>query len=287
MEQLASIGIIGGSGLYDIPGIEDVQEVSVETPFGSPSDAVRVGRWHGKSVAFIARHGRGHEVDPTHIPYRANIYALRKIGVRKILSVSAVGSMKEELSPGHMVAVDQFIDRTRHRDDSFFGSGCAAHVAFAEPICPRLQEHVVGGARAHGFPVQDGGTYVCMEGPAFSTRAESRMYRGFGASVIGMTNLTEAKLAREAELCYATLALVTDYDCWREEEEAVTVEAVVATLRSNVKNAQAVLSRIISNLDPTTDCSCHHALEGAIMTSPGAISTQTREQLGLLIGRHL
>jgi 5'-methylthioadenosine phosphorylase len=286
-ENEAAIGIIGGSGLYQIPGVEGIEEVVVETPFGAPSDSFRVGRWHGKKIVFLARHGRGHTVDPTHIPYRANIYGMKSLGVRQILSVSAVGSMKEELLPGHLVAVDQFIDRTRHRDDSFYGEGCVAHVAFSDPICPTVRGAFVNSARSLDFWVQDGGTYVCMEGPAFSTRSESLMYRQFGVSVIGMTNLTEAKLAREAEICYSTLALVTDYDCWHEGEENVTVEAVVATLKKNVANAQRVLSGAVSELNPEADCSCQHALEGAIMTAPNALSSEALDRLGLLIDRHV
>jgi 5'-methylthioadenosine phosphorylase len=283
----AAIGIIGGSGLYQIPGVEDIQEVHVETPFGAPSDSFRVGRWHGRKIVFLARHGRGHTVDPTHIPYRANIYGMKSLGVTKILSVSAVGSMKEELLAGHLVAVDQFIDRTRHRKDSFYGDGCVAHVAFSDPICPHVRGTFVESARNLDFKVQDGGTYVCMEGPAFSTRSESLMYRQFGVSVIGMTNLTEAKLSREAEICYSTLALVTDYDCWHEGEENVTVEAVVATLKQNVSNAQQVLSGAVESLDPDQDCSCRHALEGAIMTAPGSLSSEALARLDLLIGRHV
>jgi 5'-methylthioadenosine phosphorylase len=282
-----AIGIIGGSGLYQIPGVEGIEEVAVDTPFGAPSDQYRVGRWHGSKIVFLARHGRGHTIDPTHIPYRANIYGMKALGVTGILSVSAVGSMKEDLLPGHLVAVDQFIDRTRHRDDSFYGEGCVAHIAFSDPICPRLRGSFVQSAQGLGLYVQDGGTYVCMEGPAFSTRGESLMYRQFGVSVIGMTNLTEAKLAREAEICYSTLALVTDYDCWHEGEDDVTVEAVVATLKKNVANAQSVLSDAVSRLEPGDDCACHHALEGAIMTTPDALSSETMNRLELLIGRHV
>ena len=225
-------------------------------------------------------------MDPTHVPYRANIHAMKELGVRKILSVSAVGSMKEDIEAGDMVVIDQFIDRTRHRKDSFYGDGCVIHVSFADPVCHKLRPQLVRSCRALDLTVHDGGTYVCMEGPAFSTRSESLMYRQFGVSVIGMTNLTEAKLAREAEICYSTLALVTDYDCWHEGEDNVTVEAVVATLKKNVANAQRVLSGAVSELDPNADCSCQHALEGAIMTAPNALSREALERLGLLIDRH-
>jgi len=282
-----AIGIIGGSGLYDIEGIENKKEVRVETPFGDPSGVLRVGEINGRKVVFIARHGEGHWVDPTHIPYRANIHALKQMGVRKIFSVSAVGSMKEEIEAGDMVAIDQFIDRTRHRADSFYGDGCVAHIAFSDPICPGLQKKLVSSSKAMELRVHDGGTYVCMEGPAFSTRAESLMYRTFGVSVIGMTNLTEAKLAREAEICYATLALATDYDCWHEGEEDVTVEGVVATLKRNVANAKRILAHALANTDASKDCFCNHSLEGAIMTAPGAISPESREKLALLLERSM
>ncbi len=285
MYDKPAIGILGGSGLYDIPDIEDLRTHDVETPFGNPSDAPIEGIWNGRRVIFIARHGQGHRIDPSHVPYRANIYAMKQLGVRRILAVSAVGSLKEGLPPGHMVAVEQFIDRTRHRDDSFFGDGCVAHVSLADPICKQQQQLLVQSARAENLIIQDGGTYVCMEGPQFSTRAESNMYRSFGASVIGMTNLTEARLAREAEICYATLALVTDYDCWHEAEEDVSAEAVVQTVRSNVRNAQRVLARTLSALDPSSDCPCQRALDGAVMTHPGHLSDQSKAKLGLLLER--
>lgn len=285
MNGQAAIGIIGGSGLYDIEGFENSRQISVDTPFGKPSGVLRIGELHGKKVVFIARHGEGHWVDPTHIPYRANIHALKQCGVTKIFSVSAVGSMKEEIEAGDMVVIDQFIDRTRHRADSFYGDGCVAHIAFSDPICPELQSRLVQSSHAMDLKVHDGGTYVCMEGPAFSTRAESLMYRTFGVSVIGMTNLTEAKLAREAEICYATLALATDYDCWHEGEEDVTVEGVVATLKRNVSNAKRILAHAIAAASPEHDCPCNHALEGAIMTAPGSLSTEAREKLSLLLKR--
>ena len=285
MSNEAAIGIIGGSGLYDMEGIGTWEEIAVNTPFGQPSGVLRVGSMNGRKVVFLPRHGDGHRVDPTHIPYRANIHAMKELGVRKILSVSAVGSMKEEIEAGDMVVVDQFIDRTRHRADSFYGDGCVVHVSFADPVCPKLRPQLVRSCRSLDLTVHDGGTYVCMEGPAFSTRGESLMYRQFGVSVIGMTNLTEAKLAREAEICYATLALATDYDCWHEGEEDVSVEAVVATLKRNVANAKKILGNVIAEIDAHADCSCHHALEGAVMTAPDAISPESRGRLSLLLDR--
>ncbi len=283
MSPTPAIGIIGGSGLYDLAGLESAEAISVDTPFGPPSDDLQVGEIAGRRVAFIARHGKGHRVDPSHIPYRANVYALKAAGVKKILSVSAVGSMREALAPGQIVLADQFIDRTRHRQASFFGEGCVAHIGFADPVCRELHERLGAAARELDLPCHPRGTYVCMEGPAFSTRAESMTYRSWGVDVIGMTNLTEAKLAREAELCYATIAMVTDYDCWHEAEEDVTVEAVLQILRDNVAKAGRLLKSTIAQLDPAADCACHHALEGALMTAPDQVPAGVRERLALLL----
>ena len=285
---MARIGVIGGSGLYELEGLTDVREVRVDTPFGPPSDALITGRLGDAELVFLPRHGRGHRLTPSAVPYRANIWALKQLGVGWVLSVSAVGSLREDIAPGHLVVVDQFIDRTRGRPSTFFGDGCVAHVQFGDPVCPTLRGMLVDAARAAGGVVHDGGTYVCMEGPAFSSRAESNLYRSWGASVIGMTNLPEAKLAREAELSYATLALSTDYDCWRIGHEEVSVEAVVATIHANVALARRVIAEIVPRVlahggpPPMAD-----ALRHAILTAPDAIPTATRARLDLLIGRHL
>ncbi len=281
----AEIAIVGGSGLYALAALEDARDVHVDTPFGSPSDALRIGEMEGRRVAFLARHGRQHRLLPGEIDHRANLYALKSIGVSRILSASAVGSMRGEIRPCDVVLVDQFIDRTVHRKGTFFGDGIAAHVSFAEPVCPELHR-VLGaaagacGARAHGH-----GTYLCIEGPAFSTRAESRLYRSWDVDVIGMTNLPEAKLAREAQMCYATLALVTDYDCWHEEEEDVSVAAVVENLRANAELAVEILRDAVRRI-PTerTTCGCGHALEHALLTPREAIPQATRERLRAILG---
>jgi 5'-methylthioadenosine phosphorylase len=260
----------------------------VETPFGAPSDAIVLGRLGDAEVAFLARHGRGHRLLPTEVPYRANIYALKKLGCAQVISVSAVGSMKEQIEPGKLVFIDQFIDRTVKRASTFFGDGLVAHVGFSDPVCPVLRGALVFAARAEAIPHQDKGTYICIEGPQFSTRAESRTYRGLGVDVIGMTNMPEAKLAREAELCYATIALATDYDCWKEHEEAVSADAVVKTLRENVAKAKRVIARAIPPLlqaGPT--CGCGRALGGAIMTDRAKVPEETRKRLGILIERYM
>ncbi len=284
----ARIGIIGGSGLYEIAGLEEVREVAVTTPFGSPSDAILLGRLGGRDAAFLARHGRGHRILPSEINYRANIYALKTLGVDRILSASAVGSMREEVRPRDVLVPDQFVDRTTGRASTFFGEGVAAHVAFADPVCPVASGVLADAAEGEGARVHRGGTYLCMQGPAFSTRAESRLYRAWGVDVIGMTNLTEAKLAREAEICYATLALVTDYDCWHEEEEDVTVAAILDNLRANAALAAGALRRAAAALPATrAGCGCADALRHAILTPPEAISDEARARLGPLLVRHL
>ena len=281
------IGVIGGSGLYAMEGLEGLREVELATPFGEPSDAYLVGTLWDTRVVFLPRHGRGHRISPTEVNSRANVWGMKSLGVTRILSVSAVGSLREDIEPGHFVAVDQFIDRTRHRPDTFFERGVVAHVMFADPTCDVLRGALVSAARKLGVRVHDGGTYVNMEGPQFSTRAESRLYRSWGADVIGMTNLQEARLAREAELCYATLAMATDYDCWHEAHEDVTVEAILAVMASNVAHAREVLRSVIPSLRGERTCACKDALRYAILTEPGRIPTEARDRLGLLLDRYL
>jgi 5'-methylthioadenosine phosphorylase len=281
----ADIGIIGGSGLYDIDGLLQIKQVTVRTPFGQPSDAVMIGELDGVRVAFLSRHGRGHRFNPSEINYRANIFALKMLGVRRVISVSAVGSLKETMKPGDVVLPDQFIDLTKRRVSTFFEGGVVAHVAFAEPVCASLGSSLLNAARSVGANVHEGGTYVCIEGPLFSTKAESRLYRQWGASVIGMTNLPEAKLAREAELCYATLALVTDYDCWHETEEAVTAEAILATLRQNVVLAKRLLRGAVKSAAAVATCGCQQALQNAIVTAPEKVPAALRRKLALLMER--
>jgi 5'-methylthioadenosine phosphorylase len=283
----AQVGVIGGSGLYQMPGFTGPETVPIETPFGSPSDAYRVGRLAGVRVAFLARHGQGHRVLPSEINFRANLYGFKALGVERIISVSAVGSLKEEIAPLDIVIPDQFIDRTRGRISTFFGEGLVAHVAFADPVCGVLSRLLRETAEGEGARVHPEGTYLCMEGPAFSTRAESRLYRSWGAAVIGMTNLQEAKLAREAEICYATLAMATDYDSWRVEEEAVTVAEVVARLQQNADTAARIITAVLPKLPGERACPCATALKNALLTAPEAIPPDTRRRLDLLVGRHL
>jgi 5'-methylthioadenosine phosphorylase len=283
----AEIGIIGGSGLYDIDGLHQVKRVTMSTPFGSPSSPIVLGELDGVRVAFLSRHGQGHRFSPSEINYRANIYALKAIGVRRVISVSAVGSMKESIKPGEVVLPDQFIDLTKRRSSTFFEGGVVAHVAFADPVCASLAASLLGAGRSVGAVVHQGGTYLCMEGPQFSTKAESQLYRQWGVSVIGMTNLPEAKLAREAELCYATVALVTDYDCWHHTEEPVTVEAILATLCRNVALAKRLLRAAVKSSASVTACPCQQALQHAIVTAPDAIPAALRRKLALLTERVL
>ncbi len=283
-----TLGIIGGSGLYELEGLEGVEEVHVQTPFGVPSDAIVRGRLGNTTLLFLPRHGRGHRIAPHRINYRANIFALKKLGAHQLLSVSAVGSLREDIHPGDMVLVDQFIDRTRDRASTFFDDhGVVAHVGFGDPTCAALTEAVASATKAVGARLHKGGTYVCMEGPQFSTRAESNMYRSWGAHVIGMTNLPEAKLAREAELPYASLAMSTDYDCWHQSEEAVTVEAVIAVLTKNVSTARSIVRELASRLPDASRSPAASALKDAIITSPSQISKVTREALAPLIGKYL
>ena len=282
-----AIGIIGGSGLYEIEGLEGVEDVTLSTPFGAPSDTFRAGRLDGRRLVFLPRHGRGHRILPTEINFRANVWGLKALGVTQIVSVSAVGSMREEIEPGHFVVVDQFVDRTRHRPDTFFGDGVVAHVMFADPVCASVQRALVEAASSTGVTVHDGGTYLNMEGPQFSTRAESRLYRTWGVDVIGMTNLQEAKLAREAELCYGTVAMATDYDSWRDGHADVTIEAILAVMASNVARARRMVGAVAPLLPRERTCPCKDALRYAIITDPGSIPASARQRLGLLIDKYL
>jgi 5'-methylthioadenosine phosphorylase len=279
------VGVIGGSGFYEL--LENAREVDVETPFGAPSDRYFLGEIGGVPVAFLPRHGRGHRLSPSEVNYRANIWGMKALGVRYVLSASAVGSLREELKPLDVVVPDQLFDRTKARPSTFFGDGIAVHVGFADPFCPYVSKLLVAAGQEVGATIHEGGTYVCMEGPQFSTRAESNVYRQLGFDVIGMTNLQEAKLAREAELCYATMALVTDYDVWHEAEADVTLEQVLDNVRRNVETAQAIVKRVVVALDGARDCTCRHAVEHAIITSPEAIPQVTKEKLDLLIGKYL
>jgi 5'-methylthioadenosine phosphorylase len=283
----AEIGLIGGSGLYALTGVEDAREIALETPYGSPSDSFLVGELAGRPVAFLSRHGRGHRLLPHEINYRANLWAMKALGVSRILSASAVGSLRETIEPRHVMTPDQFVDRTRGRASTFFGQGIALHVAFADPVCAELRTRMAAEARGCGAVVHAEGTYLCMEGPAFSTRAESHLYRAWGMDVIGMTNLTEAKLAREAEICYATLALVTDYDCWHEEEDDVTVDAILETLAANARLAAETLARTVATLPEERGCSCGRALDGALATDRAAISPEVRMRLAPILARVL
>jgi 5'-methylthioadenosine phosphorylase len=282
------IGVIGGSGLYEMEGMTDIRSVTVESPFGSPSDDYVTGILDGIRMVFLPRHGRGHRLLPSEINYRANIWGMKKLGVQRIISVSAVGSMREEIVPGHIVIPDQFIDRTKGlRKDTFFGEGIVGHVQFADPVCADLSHWIHDAAVAAGATVHKGGTYVCMEGPAFSTRAESNMYRSFGVSVIGMTNLTEAKLAREAEICYGTIALSTDYDCWHETHDDVSIEAIMEIIQSNVTMAKNIIRHAIAHIGEDRSCPCASALKYAIITNRSMIPPATREKLELLTGRYI
>ena len=283
----AEIGVIGGSGLYSLPGLENIEEVTLETPWGPPSDTYFLGTLQGRRVAFLARHGRGHSILPTQLNFRANIYGFKMLGVERILSFSAVGSLREEYPPMSFVLPDQFFDRTRSRISTFFGDGLVAHIAFADPVCPVLLDVLHSACQTAGVQVQRGGTYICMEGPQFSTKAESRVYRSWGMDVIGMTNLQEAKLAREAEICYATVAMVTDYDCWHPAHDAVTVQEVVSNLLKNSANATKVLLQAIEKMPRSRTCRCGSALANAILTDHSKIPPQTLQKLELLIGKYV
>jgi 5'-methylthioadenosine phosphorylase len=285
----AKIGIIGGSGLYQMPELTDIEEMAVQTPFGNPSDKFILGTLEGERVAFLPRHGVGHRFTPTEVPFRANIYAMKLLGVERIFSASAVGSLQEKYAPLDMVIPDQFFDRTRGRvrESTFFGEGIVAHIAFAHPVCAALGDALEGACKGVDVNVHRGGTYICMEGPAFSTVAESNVYRSWGMDIIGMTNLQEAKLAREAEICYATLALVTDYDCWHPGHDAVTVEAVINYLTQNVRNAQLIIRDAVKKLSGAPrDCKCGTALKNAIFTAPDLWPEATTRKLEAIIGKY-
>ncbi|MCC6336768.1 MAG: S-methyl-5'-thioadenosine phosphorylase [Myxococcales bacterium] len=281
---MQTIGVIGGSGFYELEGISEVQEVAVDTPFGAPSDSYRVGRLGDRRLVFLARHGRGHRFSPSEINYRANVWGMKQLGVEWLLSVSAVGSLREDIQPGHLVVIDQSIDRTLSRARTFFEGGVVAHVSMAEPVCKHLAGHLADAASTVGATVHRGGTYVCIEGPQFSTRAESHLYRSWNADVIGMTHLPEARLAREAQLCYATLALSTDYDCWHTSEEAVTVEMVVKVMKQNVANAQKAVRELALHVPLERTCGCPTALKGAVMSDEKAVPPETRRRVALLLG---
>lgn len=283
----AKIGVIGGSGLYTMEGLTEIEEVGLKTPFGEPSDDITIGTLEGTRVAFLPRHGKGHRISPTELPVRANIYALKSLGVEWIISVSAVGSLREDIHPMDLIIPDQLIDRTKNRVNSFFGGGIVAHVGFDEPFCPELSRILFQTAREAGAEVHRGGTYIVMEGPQFSTKAESLLYRSWGASIIGMTANPEAKLAREAEICYATLAFVTDYDCWHETCEIVTIDMVIENLRRNAEMAKKILKRAVAQIPEKRECICATALKDAIITSPELIPAKRKEELALLIGRYI
>jgi 5'-methylthioadenosine phosphorylase len=283
----AEIGIIGGSGLYSMPGLTDVREVKQETPFGDPSDAYVLGTLEGRKVAFLARHARGHRILPSELNFRANIYGFKQLGVERILSVSAVGSLKEEHKPLDFVIPDQFFDRTRHRIDTFFGDGIVAHISFGDPICAELAATIDGACKKVGVTGKRGGSYVCMEGPQFSTKAESNVYRSWGMDVIGMTNLQEAKLAREAEICYVTVAMVTDYDCWHPHHDSVTVDQIVAVLIKNAENATKVVKESVAAMPKTRGCKCGASLAHAILTERDKIPAATRKKLSLILDKYL
>jgi 5'-methylthioadenosine phosphorylase len=281
------LGVIGGSGLYRMDGLREVREVAVTTPFGKPSDKFITGKLGSTEMVFLPRHGKGHRWLPTEVNFRANIFAMKKLGVERIVSISAVGSLRQEIEPGHVVVPDQFIDRTTQRPSSFFGKGIVAHVSLADPFCKELSGRLIDGAQREGARVHPRGTYLCMEGPQFSTRAESHLYRSWGADVIGMTNLQEAKLAREAEICFATLALATDYDCWREGAADVEIEHVLAILKQNVELAQKIVRRVAQGLSISRACACASALKNAIITEPARISREVRAKLKPIIGKYL
>ena len=283
----AKIAVIGGSGLYKIEGLTDIEEVNIDTPFGKPSDTITTGRLEGVGIAFLPRHGRGHRISPTEVPYRANIYALKSLGVEHIISINTVGSFKPEIKPGDLVIPDQIIDRTRQRVNTFFGEGIVVHIPFADPFCPVLSQILYQAAKEIGASVHLKGTYVVMEGPAFSTRAESRLYRSWGADIIGMTVLPEAKLAREAEICYASVACVTDYDSWQEEGQLFTVDVILDILRKNINTTKKIIKLAVTRIPHKRNCECATALEDAIATAPKFITLEQRKKLDLLIGKYL
>jgi 5'-methylthioadenosine phosphorylase len=284
---LAKVGVIGGTGLYDIEGLTDVAEVNVDTPFGKPSDRIVTGKLSGVGVAFLPRHGRGHTIMPTEVPSRANIWALKSLGVEHIIAINSVGSFKKEVKPGHLLIPDQLIDRTRQRVNTFFGGGVVAHIQFAEPFCPRLSQTLYECARDAGAGVHRGGTYIVMEGPAFSTKAESFLHRSWGADVIGMTALPEARLVREAEICYSIIACATDYDVWYETEEAVSVDMILSTLKANIGLSKEIIRLAIPRMPDTRECACARALENAIVTPLKLAPPEQKKKLGLLIDKYI
>ena len=285
IEDITKIGIIGGSGVYDMDELTIVDEKDIDTPFGKPSDKILIGKFgDGANIAFLPRHGKGHRILPTEVNSQANIWALKSIGVKKIIGVSAVGSLIEDIAPGDIVLPDQIIDRTRSRVNTYFGNGIVGHVSFAEPFCNRLRDEIIKEVKDLGYKMHEKGTYICMEGPLFSTKAESHLYRSWNASVIGMTALPEAKLAREAEMCYAIIALSTDYDCWRESEEAVTLEMILETMKQNVIKAKQIVKNIVYKLLDDFDCSCNSAAKFSIMTDKSLIPDETKEKLSLFYG---
>src|ERR1700740_282940 len=286
-EATAEIGIIGGSGLYAMPGLKDTREIRAKTPFGDPSDIIVLGTLEGKRVAFLARHGRGHRILPTELNYRANIYVMKLLGVERIISVSAVGSLKEDLRPGEFLVPDQFFDRTKNRLSTFFGNGLVAHVAFAHPTCGELSGDLANACAREAVQVHRRGTYICIEGPQFSTLAEAEVNRQLRFDVIGMTNLTEAKLAREAEICYATIAMITDYDCWHPQHDAVTVSEIIATLNQNAENAQKVLRRAVREVPAERSCKCGRALKHSLVTDMKLVPTATKKRLAAIIGKYI
>jgi len=283
----AKIGVIGGTGLYDIEGLEHIEEVDIDTPFGKPSDTITIGRLEGVSIAFLPRHGRGHHISPTELPARANIYALKLLGVEHIIAVSSAGSFKQEIKPGHLLIPDQLIDRTRNRVNTFFGDGIVTHIPFAEPFCPTLCQVLYEAAKEAGADVHPNGTYIAMEGPAFSTRAESRLYRSWGADIIGMTALPEAKLAREAEICYAIIGCVTDYDSWWEPGKPVTVDVILSTLFKNADTAKKIIKLAVGRIPEERNCGCATALQTAVVTDPKLIPAEQKKKLNLLIGKYI
>ena len=285
---MGRIGVIGGSGLYKIEGIANVREVAVETPFGEPSSKYILGELEGKELVFLPRHGIGHRISPTEINYRANIYGMKKLGVERIISISACGSLKEELRPMDFVVVDQFVDRTNYgRDMTFFRDGIVAHIEFSRPVCDVLSQQIYESAKSIGVRVHPKGTYLNMEGPAFSTLAESNLYRSWGMDIIGMTNLAEAKLAREAEICYSTLAAVTDYDCWHPTHESVTIDLVISYLTKNIEFAKKILVSVLKNIDTERNCKCRDALKFAIMTDKSLIPEKTKKDLDIILGKYV
>ncbi|MGB2692018.1 MAG: S-methyl-5'-thioadenosine phosphorylase [Thermodesulfobacteriota bacterium] len=284
---MKTVGVIGGSGLYEIEGLADVESISVDTPWGSPSDDLIVGNLGDTRMVFLPRHGRGHKLMPSEINFRANIYAMKKMGVEWIVSVSAVGSMKEHIAPGQIVIPSQFYDHTKTRVSTFFGDGIVAHVSMADPVCASLSDELYKASVSSGAIVHKGGTYLCMEGPQFSSRAESNIYRGWGVDVIGMTNATEAKLAREAEICYASLSLATDYDCWHEQHDDVTVEDLIQTLNSNVQMAREIIKTVVPEISDSRECPCCNALQNAIITPREVITQEIKDRLKILIKRYI